>query len=216
MIAQGASYNTGLTVHGKEHKVAIKPHSNSKLRKQPYCRTHPSTIAMIKEEAENSSPKDSVRIVYNKQGGIMGATSIGESPRNRRQVSNIRSKISSSSSICSAKGLRDPLFMVMEQSKLCESGDKFVRVVTACPEPMCLLANDQQLADLARFGTDPSLFSVLSIDPTFSLCDFSVTCITYRHLLVTDPHTGQSPIMLGPLFVHQSKSYTTYHFLPAH
>jgi len=108
-------------------------------------------------------------------------------PRNRQQVSNIRSKINSSSSICSAKGLRDPLFMVMEQSKLCESGENFVRVVTACPEPMCLLANDQQLGDLARFGTDPSLFSVLSIDPTFSLSDFSVTCITYRHLLVTDP-----------------------------
>ena len=197
---------------GKEHKVAIKPHGNSKIRKQPYCRTHPSTMAMIKEEAESSSPKDSVRTVYNKQGGIMGATSIGELPRNRQQVSNIRSKISSNSSICSAKGLRDPLFMVMEQSKLCEAGDKFVRVVTACPEPMCLLANDQQLADLARFGTDPSLFSVLSIDPTFSLGDFSVTCITYRHLLVTDPRTGQSPIMLGPLFIHQSKSYSTYHF----
>ena len=142
----------------------------------------------------------------------MGATSIGELPRNRQQVSNIRSKINSSSSICSAKGLRDPLFMVMEQSKLCESGENFVRVVTACPEPMCLLANDQQLGDLARFGTDPSLFSVLSIDPTFSLGDFSVTCITYHHLLVTDPRTGQSPIMLGPLFVHQSKSYATYHF----
>jgi len=95
-------------------------------------------MAMIKEEAENSFPKDLVRIVYNKQGGIMGATSIGELPRNRQQVSNIRCKISSSSSICSAKGLRDPLFMVMEQSKLCESGDKFVRVVTACLESMCL------------------------------------------------------------------------------
>ena len=92
-------------------------------------------MAIIKEEAENSSPKDSVRTVYNKQGGIMGAPSIGELPRNRQQLSNIRSEISSSSSICSAnKGLQDMLFMVMEQSKLCESGDKFVRVVTASPK----------------------------------------------------------------------------------
>ena len=101
--------------------------------------------------------------------------------------------------------------MVMEQSKLCESGEKFVRVVTASPEPMCLLATDQQLDDIARFGTNPSRFCVLSIDPTFLLGDFSVTCITYRNLLVTDSHTGQSPIMLGPLFVHQCKSYSTYH-----
>ena len=80
-------------------------------------------------------------------------------------------------SICSSKGVRDPLFMVMEQSKL--------------------------------FGTKPCAFCVLFIDPTFSLGDFSVTCITYRNLLVTDTRTGQSPIMLGPLFVHQ---YSTYHF----
>ena len=168
-------------------------------------------MALIKKEAENCAPKDAVSTIYKKQGGMMRATSIGELPRNRQQILNIRSKIGSNSSICSAKGLRDPLFMVMEQSKLCESGDKFVRVVTACPEPMCILASDQQLTDLVRFGTDPSLFSVLFVDPTFSLGDFSVTCITYRHLLVTDPRTGQSPVMLGPLFVHQSKSYTTYH-----
>ena len=169
-------------------------------------------MEMMKKGAENSSPKEAVSTVYKKQGGMMEATSIDELPRNRQQISNIRSKFSANSSICSNKGLRDPLFMVMEQIKLCQSGDKCVRVVTACPEPMCILASDHQLADLSRFGTDPSLFSVLSIDPTFSLGDFSVTCITYRHLLVTNPCTGQSPVMLGPLFVHQSKSYTTYHF----
>ena len=89
--------------------------------------------------------------------------------------------------------------MVMEQSKLCVSGDKLVRVQTACPEPMCVLATDQQLADLIRFGTDPSQFNsvLFVVDPTFSLGDFSVTCITYRHLLVMNPCTGQSPIMLG-------------------
>lgn len=91
----------------------------------------------------------------------MGATSLGELPRNRLQISNVRHKIGANSSICTSKGLRDPLFMVMEQSKLCESVDKFVRVVTACPEPMCILASDQQLNDLTRFGTNPSQFCVL-------------------------------------------------------
>ena len=100
--------------------------------------------------------------------------------------------------------------MVMEQSKLCEGKDKFVRIVTATPEPMCVLATDQQLHDLVRFGTNPSIFSV---DPTFVLGDFSITCITYHQLLVTDPRTGQPPIMLGPVLVHQSKEYSTYHFL---
>ena len=133
-------------------------------------------MSMIKKESENCTPKGTVSTIYTKQGGMMRATSLGELPRNRLQISNARRNIRANSSICSSKGLQDPLFMVMEQSKLCESGDKFVRVVTACPEPMCLLANDQQLNDLTRFGTNPSQFCVLSIDPTFSLGDFSVTC----------------------------------------
>ena len=98
----------------------------------------------------------------------------------------------------------------MEQSKLC--GDKFVRIVTASPEPMCVLATDQQLADLKRFSTNSNSFCVVSIDPTFSLGDFSVTCLTYRHLMVINQRTGESPIILGPVFVHQRKTFETYHF----
>ena len=90
-------------------------------------------MALIKRKAENCAPKDAVSAIYDKQIGMMGATSMGELPRNRQQLSNVYSKIGTNSSICSAKGLRDPLYMVMEQSKLCESGDKFIRVVTACP-----------------------------------------------------------------------------------
>lgn len=130
----------------------------------------------------------------------MNAQSIGALPRNREQVSNIRR--GNENSICSKKSLRDPLFMVMEQSKLCEAGDKFVRVVTGCPEPMCILATDQQLDDLVRFSTNNGRFGVLSIDPTFSLGDFNVTCVAYRNLLVRDNRTDQFPIILGPILVH--------------
>lgn len=196
---------------GQEHKVQIKPHGNSK-QAHPYCRTNPSTMLMLKQESKDTGPKDTVHNVYGKQGGILGAKNLGELPRNRSQVANVRRKSDVPNSLCSKKSIRDPLFMVMEQSKLCEGKDRFVRIVTATPEPMCILATDQQLHDLVRFGTNPSNFSVLSVDPTFSLGDFSVTCITYRHLLVIDPRTGQSPIMLGPVLVHQSKEYTTYHF----
>ena len=78
---------------GKEHRIPVKPHGNNKLRKQPFCRTHPSTMALIKKEAENCAPKDAVGAVYKKQGGIMGATSIGELPRNRQQISNVAARL---------------------------------------------------------------------------------------------------------------------------
>ena len=83
----------------------------------------------------------------------MNACSLGMLPQNREQAANLRRGETSGASMCSNKSVRDPLFMVMEQSKICESGDKFVRVVTASPEPMCILATDQQLADLVRFST---------------------------------------------------------------
>ena len=65
----------------------------------------------------------------------------------------------------------------------------------------CALSPDQQF-----------IYGSTAIDPTFSLGDFSVTCITYRHLLVTDRRTGESPVMLGRVFVHQKKAFESYHF----
>ena len=165
---------------GHEHKVQVKLHGNSKRRKQSFCRTLPSTIIALKEEAQKHTPKPAVNAVYERSGGIMNASSLGMLPRNREQVANLRcgSEISGTS-ICSNKSARDTLFMVMEQSKIYESGDKFVHVVIAISEPMRILATDQQLADLVHFSTNYNYFCVLSIDPTFYLGDFNVTCIAY-------------------------------------
>ncbi len=192
----------------REHLVPIKAHGNSKVKTNTYCRTHPSTLDVLKNQANYLLPKGAVAAVYSSEGGMMQASSLGKLPRNREQVAKMRR--GNNFSICSNKGLKDPLFQVMEQSKLC--GDKFVRIVTTSPEPMCVLASDQQLKDLQRFSTSPKQFCIASIDPTFSLEEFSVTCITYQHLLVTDRRTGESPVMLGPVFVHQRKAFETYHF----
>ncbi len=75
---------------------------------------------------------------------------------------------------------------------------------------MCVLATDQQLCDLERFclGT-PS--SVLSVDPTFNLGPFYVTPITYHNLLV-ETNSGNHPIMLGPILVHQTKKFQPFHY----
>lgn len=109
---------------GREHRVEIKAHGNSKSKASAYYRTLPSTMKVLKEEAENHAPKAVVNTVYKRSGGIMNASSIGALPRNREQVSNIRR--GTDNSLCSNKGIHDPLYMVMEQSKICESGDKFV------------------------------------------------------------------------------------------
>ena len=104
------------------------------------------------------------------------------------------------------------LYVVMEQCKSAEKVDIFVQDVTCAPEPMAVLSTEHQLNDVARFCCDPFCFSILGIDPTFNLGEFSVTPTVYRHLLLCDPHTGQSPLLLGPILVHQRKLFRNYNY----
>ena len=79
------------------------------------------------------------------------------------------------------------LYVVMEQCKSAEKVDIFVQDTTCAPEPMVVLCTEYQLSDVASFCCDPFCFSILGIDPTFNLGEFSVTLTVYRHLLLHDP-----------------------------
>ena len=117
-------------------------------------------------------------------------------PRGRQQINEIRKKHTTNT---------DPLFTLMMMCK--EEGSKlpnaFVRIVTGAPFPMMTLAFDWTLEDLVRFCTSSTSFSILGIDPTFSLGAFDVTVTTYRHLLLTAKDIAHKhPVLIGPLFVH--------------
>ena len=99
------------------------------------------------------------------KGGIINAKAIGDIPRNRRQIYNIKQPKCDES---------DALLSIMAQS-MDKDEVPFVRMVTSAPEPMCVLCTDKQLSDIDRFCTDPASFCPLSVDPTFNLGDFSVT-----------------------------------------
>ena len=71
---------------GSEHQVMIRPYGNSKSG-QPYLRRMPSTLQLIKK-AEHKPAKVIVSAISRKQGGILGAHSAGELPRD--QIYNVR------------------------------------------------------------------------------------------------------------------------------
>ena len=114
---------------GIEHEVVVMPHGNSRRKQLPFCRTMPTTLLSLKEEAWAHLPKAAIDVVYTEKGGTMKAASVGQLPQNYQQVSNLCRDIAAKPNLppCSAKGRRDPLFMVMEQNKLCKSQEKFVR-----------------------------------------------------------------------------------------
>ena len=65
---------------------------------------------------------------------------------------------------------------------------------------------------MVRFSTSASEFGIITIDPTFTLGDFDVTPITYRHLLLETKRNKQPPIFLGPVLLHYKKTFATYLF----
>ena len=180
----------------KEHTIDIKPHGNSK-KQLSFKRTKPSTLKLVKEAVKkNKRPLRVLREIENMQGGVMGAKSGCDLPRNRRQVYNAKqaNKVGGET-VYSSIPRRDTLAEVMQMCKDTSSGtDAFIRSVEAAPEPMCVLATSQQLADIERFCTaSPS--SVLSVDPTFNLGPFYVTPTTYHNLLVKTGR-GNHPVTL--------------------
>lgn len=62
------------------------------------------------------------------------------------------------------------------------------------------------------FCCDPFRFCTLGVDPTFNLGDFSVTVAVYRHLLLEDQKSSQSPLLLGPMVVYYHKQFRSYHY----
>ena len=75
----------------------------------------------------------------------------------------------------SSTGTHDVLYVVMEQCRSEEKVDTFVQDVTCAPELMAVFCMEHQLSNVARFCSDPFCFSILEIDPTFNLGEFSVT-----------------------------------------
>ena len=197
----------------KEHPIDIKPHGNTKKKDTSFKRTKPSTLKMLKKGVqEKKRPLKVLREVENIQGGVMNAKSGCDLPRDRRQIYNAKMASKSRADEVSKSDYRkDTLAQVMQMCKDSSSStDAFIRSVEAAPEPMCVLATDQQLCDLERFCLGiPS--SVLSIDPTFNLGPFYVTPITYHNLLVKTKN-GNHPIMLGPILIHQTKKFQPFHY----
>ena len=107
------------------------------------------------------------------------------------------------------------MFEMIQQAKLGDSTGMFVRETRASPKPAFVLARDRQLDDLVRFCTNPSVFSILTLDPTFNLGAFDVTPTTYRHLLLESICSGSPPALIGPIMVHYRKTFHTYLFFAA-
>ncbi len=194
----------------------VKKHGNSKS-KMPFHPTWPSTKQRIKDECLAHGPDHTVSLVSAEAGGIRCASAPGQLPRDAKQVSNFKKKLSFQSRssrlpLVTLGAAADDLFVVMQQAYCDDPLHRFVLAVNAAPEPAVVVAAHSQLRDLARFCTSPFEFSVLTVDPTFCLGEFDVTLITFRHLFLHSKRFKQPPVFVGPACIHYKKSFSTYLF----
>ena len=84
--------------------------------------------------------------------------------------------------------------------------------VNAAPFLMMVLVYDYTLNNVDPFCTNDNTFSVLGVDPTFSLGDLDVTVTTYKHLMLESRVDSKPPTMIGPMFIHVNKDSASYHF----
>ena len=190
---------------------SLASHGNAK-EKKPFHPTWPSTLARVQEKCSTCGPKGTVEQVSSEAGGGLGALAPGQLPRNEKQVANQRRKMKSTLASSGLSPAADELFAVMQRAHTQDPAHKFVRDIKTAPEPAIVLAEDQQLQDLVRFGTSSVDFGIVTIDPTFSLGKFDVTPLTYRHLLLETRRKNQPPISLGPVLIHYKKSFASYLF----
>ena len=129
-------------------------------------------------------PKETTEYVSSQVGGVAQALGAGQLPRNEKQVMNMRQseKLKGKNE---GDAAADDLFVVMQRAHTEDPSAQFIRGIRTAPDPAIVLAFDFQVKDMVRFCTSSTAdFCVLTIDPTFSLGEFDVTPITYRHLLL--------------------------------
>lgn len=185
-------------------EVKIKPHGNSK-HGRPYFRTSESTKKRLQELAITQKPMEAINNLMMEKGGEIYAKSAACVPRDSRQIGYLREK----------KCTKDPnpLYSIMLECKVAQGkAEIFVQDVKAAPQPMCVLSFNRQLDDMERFLTNNNQFGILTVDTTYNLGDFYVTALTYPHLMLQDVTTKRSPLLLGPVLVHQSTSFSAFNY----
>lgn len=176
-----------------EHEVKVRLHGNSKRLSKEYYRISHTIIEWLKELTKSDPPSIEVN------GTISDFRNAAGHARNIKQIKNIKKTME--------ELLRDPL---LELINMLKQGNRhrenaFVRKVETSSDPCVVLTTDQQLKDVERFCTNPSQFSILGKDPTFSF----TTLTPYKHLLLRTKE-DENPVRIGPTLIHHKKEPSSY------
>ncbi len=169
-------------------------HGNSINNKNHFSRMFGTTKSLISHTS--ISKNELVSQIISERGGLQNVDNPAELPHSFKQMNYWRSKLNLK---------EDELLCLFEKAF---SEVTCIKKLEIYPELRVVLFNNQQKVNLNRFCMDGG--SVLGIDTTFNIREFLVTLTTYRHMLLIDSRSGESPVMIGPAYVHQKKSKESF------
>ena len=195
----------------EEHRIKLKPHGSSKAGCAiPYLRTYKSTVAKMKNNlgGNRTGLKRAVHQIEDEVGGLEHCNSVGQLPRNERQVKYLKGE-------CQPRKVEDPIFQITEKMKEQSQGEKFIRAYSLDDDsPKVILFTDEQLDDIANFCCSDieGHKSILNVDGTFQLGPFFVLVTSYRNttLYTKNANPPVCPVLLGPIMLCMLKDKASY------
>ena len=99
---------------------------------------------------------------------------------------------------------------INELDKMLTDGESIVKSIIRDQgkAPCIILYSDEHLTDLKHLCCTET--SILGVDKTFNLCNMHVTTTCYKQTTVVKDSTGEAPIFLGPMFIHDNSDYESF------
>lgn len=182
----------------------LAPHGNSKSGEE-YLRTPTAVMEEMSVMLRQENPLNVYKLTK-KHDVISG-------PNRRKQVhdKNHNKKKRSQAELGSSISRSNIADHINEMDKmLAVNKDTIVRSIVRDQgkAPCLILYTDQQLEDIKNMCCTGQ--SILEIDKTFNLCDMHVTASCYKQMSVVMESRKESPIFLGPIFIHDNSDFESF------
>jgi len=183
----------------------LSVHGNSK-EKTEYTRTPNVVMQEMSDMLKFNKPQH----VYNKLSSKFDELS---GPTSKRQVydKNYNDKRTDLKSATGRTTKRQNIAdHINELDRLLADETSIVKsIIRDQGKPPCIiLYTKEQLDDIKTLCCSGQ--SLLGVDKTFNLCDMHVTVTCYKQTSVVRHDTSESPIFIGPTFIHDNSDFESY------
>ena len=192
MLPNPDSPNPRLLIHyqGDEKLSVAQAHGNAKVQTKLSFRTQPSTLKSLEKRAQGADQPG--KIYKEEVAKQTEANAVIAQPRNLKQVQNMKAKTVQDNRLS-----RDAITNVHE---LAYSAPGFVRYISTFPDLVVVVGTPDMTNELNDVLKLKSMDQLLSYDTTFSLGEFYVSPLLFRHIAFND-----NPILLAGCLIHERK-----------